>query len=141
MATVDDGDFEVQSASEDVKFYYQWSLDARRKIVEGTNDALKQTLTLATTLCGGSFLLANQQFGIETNWRLAATFAFLLAIPAAFFGSLPFRGYAPLDRPDVFRRGVEAALKWKTRSLVFATFCIVAGLAFALVGAWLYRPN
>lgn len=69
---------------------FEWARETRRSGITTVNESLKQILTLATALLGGSVALISPS--AMPGWAKASGCAFLLlALVVALWGSLPYR--------------------------------------------------
>jgi hypothetical protein len=102
--------------------------------IEAVQDALKQLLTLATALLGGSIAFMSEQI-MPTGCKIGLILAFLLTVGISCWGIMPYGWdrFSP-HFPQLVQEVREHALAWKIAHLKWAGGCLLLGFCIAVIG-------
>lgn len=108
-----------------------------RKMIEGSieavQDMLKQLLTLATALLGGSIAFTSDQL-MPFPFKAVIVASFLLTVGISIWGMMPYGADLCPNLPQTVREARDKSLDWKMKRLQWAGFFLVAGFFVAFVG-------
>ena len=101
--------------------------------VESVQDTLRQLLTLATALLGGSIALTSDQL-MPQLCKVATVACFLITLGISFWGMIPYAARISPNLPETVREARSKALEWKLSRLRWAGYSLIAGFVIAFAG-------
>jgi len=125
---------EVQSTPASDVFFLDWARESYKRNLPFTNEILRLLLTLNAALLGGAVVGLGKV--IAPGFPALTAVAFLAALATALKGVYPFEGVGVnLNDPKAIARHKALSLKWKLCWLRLTAMFMLAGFAFAIVGA------
>jgi hypothetical protein len=119
--------------TEEERFYLAWARDTLQHNLTYANEVLRQLVSLASTMLGGSIVFLDTA-APDPSWRTAVSALFFASLCTALVGILPYEEYVALNAPAEIRRHKAAALRWKRIYLWSSAGLLLAGFALALLG-------
>lgn len=127
----------IKSADDEFEFYFQWSLESRKRTSLFVNEVLRSMMTLSGVMLGGSLTFLS---GIRLWCQAMAACCFFIALALSLLGIIPHVAKVPTFQPLVFRREHDKALQRKALLLNFAAAAIYLGFVAVAFGAIIGTP-
>jgi|GEM_PF-6998898 len=125
----------VRPITPEEKFYLDLADDAVKQSIPRLNDAINRLITLGSAMAGGSLVFLKDD--VCAPWcRFLAAFGFFLALAYAVYASIPSPAQVTCDAPSI-KKVFEDVADEKNRRVTISTCLLVAGLAFAILGAFI----
>jgi hypothetical protein len=126
--------FQAKEATPETRELYDLGKKMIENSLESVQEILKQLLTLATALLGGSVAFMNEQL-MPLGFKAFVVLAFLASVGIAFWGMMPYpaENFSPnlVQSVPVVR---SKALKWKLSRLKVGGLFLFLGFVVACAG-------